>query len=289
MKIYAPKYYKNFKCIADKCKHNCCIGWEIDIDAETEKYYRSVTELNIMDNIEDGHFKLAKNDRCPFLNKNNLCDIILKLGEDKLCQICTDHPRFRNFYDDRVEVGLGLCCEAAAELILTYNDNFELELKEGEETPEDEFFAFRAQLFKILQNRDKALDDRICEMLTCCGVVMPKRSMKIWAQVYLSLERLDEKWTCMLEKLTCADVDLNKVSDNIRERLLIYFIYRHLGEGLYDGRINERILFAVLSTDIICAIVTACDEDVFEVARMYSSEIEYSEENVEALLEILGN
>ena len=39
MKLYAPAYYKNFKCIADKCEHSCCVGWEIDIDKETlDKY-----------------------------------------------------------------------------------------------------------------------------------------------------------------------------------------------------------------------------------------------------------
>ena len=32
MKIIAPNYYPAFRCIADKCRHSCCIGWEIDID-----------------------------------------------------------------------------------------------------------------------------------------------------------------------------------------------------------------------------------------------------------------
>ena len=39
MKIFAPSYYKTFKCIADKCRHSCCIGWDVYIDDETlEKY-----------------------------------------------------------------------------------------------------------------------------------------------------------------------------------------------------------------------------------------------------------
>ena len=25
MKLFAPKYYKNFVCIADRCRHSCCI------------------------------------------------------------------------------------------------------------------------------------------------------------------------------------------------------------------------------------------------------------------------
>ena len=37
-----PDYYKDFKCIADKCRHNCCIGWEIDIDLDTAELYRQI-------------------------------------------------------------------------------------------------------------------------------------------------------------------------------------------------------------------------------------------------------
>ena len=43
MKLYAPDYYTKFACIADKCQHSCCIGWEIDIDEETLSYYNSVS------------------------------------------------------------------------------------------------------------------------------------------------------------------------------------------------------------------------------------------------------
>ncbi len=34
-------------------------------------------------------------------------------------QICADHPRYRHFYTGVTEVGLGLCCEAAARQALT--------------------------------------------------------------------------------------------------------------------------------------------------------------------------
>ena len=36
MVFRVPSYYKNFRCIADKCPDNCCRGWEIDIDEDTE-------------------------------------------------------------------------------------------------------------------------------------------------------------------------------------------------------------------------------------------------------------
>ena len=42
MKQIYPNYYDHFTCIADKCKHNCCIGWEIDIDDDTMDIYDSI-------------------------------------------------------------------------------------------------------------------------------------------------------------------------------------------------------------------------------------------------------
>ena len=82
--------------------------------------------------------------------------------------------------------------------------------------------------------------------------------------------------------------------DVIFERLLIYFIYRHLFESIYDGYFNERIVFSVLSTYIIwnLCINMKNDEltfyDISDIARMYSSEIEYSTDNTDALLQIIS-
>ena len=132
MKTFVPGYYKDFKCIADKCKNSCCIGWEIDIDDDTLGIYKKVEgafgeRLKKCISVGDEScFILEAGERCPFLYANNLCDIYIELGEEKLCQICSDHPRFRNFFDSRIEMGLGLCCEAAADLILDWEKPFEL-------------------------------------------------------------------------------------------------------------------------------------------------------------------
>ena len=42
MKLIAPEYYTKFHCIADKCRHSCCVGWEIAIDPDKLVYYRSI-------------------------------------------------------------------------------------------------------------------------------------------------------------------------------------------------------------------------------------------------------
>lgn len=298
MKIIVPSYYKNFCCIADKCKHNCCIGWEIDIDRKSCEYYSTVTgsfgdrlKSNIDFDCTQPCFILSDNERCPFLNDNNLCDIIINLGEEKLCEICSEHPRFNNFYTSRIERGLGLCCEAAAELILNYKDKVEFIVWEDDaeiQTDEEqEFFSLRQEIFNIIQDRSISISERISRIITDFDVFFPDYTLAEWADVFLDFERLDPKWTEMLCKLKKCDSFECNFSDVILEQLFVYFIYRHLADAICDGRYSERITFAILGVYIITAVATVCDMNIIDVARFYSSEIEYSEDNTYAILDLL--
>ena len=123
-----PDFYDDFKCIADKCRHSCCLGWEIDIDDESLRRFMAVDgEFGeyMRRNIElepTPHFVLGGDERCPFLREDGLCKMILTLGEDSICDICREHPRFYNELPGRIEAGLGLCCEEAARLLLMSDD-----------------------------------------------------------------------------------------------------------------------------------------------------------------------
>ncbi len=131
-----PEYVKNFTCIASACQHTCCAGWEIDIDEDSLLYYQSLPGAmgdRLRASIEEDHFRLDEEERCPFLRQDGLCDMVLELGEDSLCQICSDHPRFYNFYEasgtleeegdmascEVEELGIGMACEEAGRLILS--------------------------------------------------------------------------------------------------------------------------------------------------------------------------
>lgn len=313
-KIIAPKVYKSFRCIADKCRHSCCIGWEIDIDRATLKRYRAVSGPfgeRLQNAIEisngEGVFRLTKDERCPFLNERGLCDIYLTLGEDALCQICTDHPRFRNFFSDRTEVGLGLCCEEAARQTLSSPEPFSLcVLSEYESlsTPNPEeaaFFKLREKMFEAIQAKNIPLQMRMQNVLSAVGARLPEQDFATWAQFYAQLERLDTAWDTVLFALQstpqtdlfcCAD----KESTLFFENLLCYFVYRHLAGALEDGRFCARAAFAVHATQFISALcaANACENQKFhlgtalDIARQYSTEIEYSDENLEAILSALS-
>lgn len=283
-----PDYYDSFRCIAAECRHNCCIGWEIDIDDETLEKYHSIggdlgAELRKNISLEPcAHFVLQSGERCPFLNGQNLCRLILQGGEDMLCQICRDHPRFYNQPYGVAEAGVGLSCEAAARQILQNPEP--VSLLSDEPLPQNEFFAARDKLFALLQNRGLPLADRIEKILNAVGAANPL-ILNDWLKFFKGLERLDSGWTTLLNWAKEINGELPNELDNANERLIHYFIYRHFGGGEEDFRFAERIQFAILSCYVINSLTPAKNiEDLVETARMYSSEIEYSDENTEAIL-----
>ncbi len=307
-----PDYYPQFSCIADRCRHNCCIGWEIDVDEETLASYRRIggeMGARLAQSIaEDGdapHFLLGEHERCPFLNDKNLCDLILYGGDKMLCQICTDHPRYRSFFSERTEIGVGLCCEEAARLILTKPDRTTLVVTGKGMLDEEEtaLLALRDKLFAAAQEREKPIFRRVERILSLCGASLPDIPLTQWAEFYLSLERMDEAWTCLLEDLR-EHADALPLSDFAAymkgreteyEQLLVYFLYRHVPAALDDGDISGKAAFAAASVQLLFALGalhllqhgTFTVEDQIELCRLYSAEVEYSDDNLNALFDAL--
>ncbi len=295
-----PNYYQKFKCIAQHCKHSCCIGWEIAIDEETLEWYNSLPgEMGdaIRKHIlpESGSFALDKDGRCPFLKDNGLCDIICRLGEDALCDICYLHPRFKNFYSSFTETGLGLACEEAARIVLSEKEKFALEIPEGVSLTleEKEFFKIRQKVFDILQNRENSMKTRLNVLAEEFGLNF---SSKNTASLYLSLERLDPKYTEELEVLEsedfCHDIFEDEDMQLFFENLSVYFVFRHLSEAIEDRDYASHIGFVLCSCALIGALCTHSKKSegtltfqrLREIVRMYSAEIEYSDENEEAVM-----
>ena len=292
MKIFAPDYYKNFKCLMDECEHSCCIGWEIDVDEKTAEYYKSIdgefgkrlrTDIDFGDTCSS--FRLDEHERCPFLNKKGLCDIILNLGEDSLCQICDDHPRFRNFYDSRTEIGLGLCCEATAKLILEKADKTEItEIDDDGESSyyseeENNFFKIRGRIFSVLQNRKKSMDERIADAFSVLGKNVPEVYLSEWADFFLTLERLDDCWTKILENIKENPCAPKGYDETAAEQLLCCLVFRHFSK---DYQLESLVFSFICFLMIEKAAETM---GILEATRLFSSEIEYSDENENLILD----
>ncbi|MBQ8506830.1 MAG: flagellin lysine-N-methylase [Clostridia bacterium] len=306
MKWIAPDYFRDFSCIAGECRHSCCKGWEIDIDPETLEYYRSIpgdAGRRLKENIDEGgdapHFRLTADECCPFLNADGLCDLILELGGNCLCQICADHPRFRNFFSDREEIGLGMCCEEAARLILRQEEAVRLVLTDEDDDDEQltdeetDLLAIRQELISIAQNRSLPVEARVQQMLYWAQLPPEAPDFRRWAAFLLGLERLDADWTERLRALESApEAPLLRDPEQWEkpfEQLLVYLLYRHLPGTMEDGDLAGRIAYAALMWRLLRTMFAQQAEHsipaLAELCRQYSSEIEYSDENLQAVLD----
>lgn len=354
-----PSCFNEFRCIASACKDNCCIGWEIDIDEESLDFYQKQKgdighRLEKYISIEETpHFLLAEDERCPFLNKNNLCDLIIELGEEAICDICTEHPRFYNTYGSYREMGWGLCCEEAVRILLADSSPLAFEEEEllsdyEDEWPEEELwdiiFPLRNLMIQIIQKRQFSFTERIAVLLSLseqvqiildenCTVDWTKfmafySDTKNWEKVtpasikdsfrfissgytierillfFQTLEILNPEWLELLKALEASHDEIvnkgalflkeYKARGYVYEHLLVYFIYRHILNAVWDADLLTKVEFCVLS----CLFIQGIDifswiqgdfsfEKQEEHIKNYSKEIEYSTENISNIEDFL--
>lgn len=328
-----PDYYGKFMCIADRCTDSCCIGWEIDIDCESmERYNHCGGDLGrrLAENIavsEDGthSFILGENERCPFLNSRNLCDIYAELGEDALCNICADHPRFRSYFSDRTEVGLGLCCEAAAEMILSRRGVFSLEKPENPSADsfENALLDIRREAFRIVSEEGDVFENlrkllafsEAAQLALDNGEEVSAENISVGEMPFLKdgrlaensvdllkkMESISSEWDSMLAEIISGNYETafpESVRFDINEELkqaAQYFIFRHFPEAIDDGDLLSKAYFTAFG----CAVIYVMEgvylrkngglsfTDRINAAKLFSKQAEYSEENMEMFFDFV--
>ena len=294
MKLFAPRYYREFKCIADKCTHSCCIGWEIDIDDDTFEKYDSLDHKygeSIRESIEISdtpHFILGKNERCPHLSECGLCEIISNVGEEYLCDICREHPRFYNTVKDGYEVGLGMACEEACRIILNSDSYSEfILLEENEDEPSIcDFNAqeLREQIYSLLSNQQIPYEKRLLQLYEMYNVDPREHSDAEWRSVLSQLEYLDPAHQELFMHYSSAlsGGDKNQL---YLERALAYFIYRHCTAAEDENDFSARLGFCLFCERLLASV---CKDDIFTCARIISEELEYSLDNTFAIMDFFN-
>ncbi len=289
MILRIPSYYKQFRCIADKCTDNCCIGWEIDIDSPTAEFYSKVKGefgKKLKENIAEDEVCsfILNGERCPFLNEDNLCEIIINLGEECLCQICSDHPRYYEWFDGVKEGGIGLCCQEAARIILSQTTPLTLV---EEEIPDEYCDEYNGELYnylvkcreiiiRLLEDKSVSLEkclsvgadfcikvqesiDRFNYMIPSFNYDIPVLDLNITniAQVLLELEPMDENWKPMFEDaigkyekiavypFTSADTEL------YLRNIAVYFIWRYFMKAVFDEDVISKVNLMIISVTVI--------------------------------------
>lgn len=305
MKEYVLSYYPKFKCIAEKCQHTCCAGWEINIDEQSLiKYEQCVSNfshtLKKGINFKKSKFKSDKFKRCAFLNDDGLCELLINLGEKNLCQVCADHPRFRSFFNDRTETGLGFCCEEASRIILSYKDKIEPMLINDDEIKTELDFNqknvldFRNEALQIIQDRTICINERIENLLKKCKANIQDKEFKKILKTFLSFEKIDKNWS---KRLKNVDKDFNKrTEENLSiycEQFLVNSIYRHLSDAEDTIWVRARAIACVFSWWIVKSVIKkelTVATDIFDltvdVVREFSTEVEYSQKNLNKLFSL---
>ncbi len=187
-----PKYVKDFKCIGEKCEDSCCIGWNVSIDKDTYNNYRKIKNKKMKEKLDkvvkrnrtkNSKFNYAKinleNNKCPFLNEGNLCDVYLNLGEQYLSNLCTTYPRIYNKINGVLEKSLTMSCPEVVRLGLLNSELMEFEeiefneilgnIKKNIDTNkplfgkslEKYFWDLRIFTISLLQNRNYPLEERL--------------------------------------------------------------------------------------------------------------------------------
>ena len=308
MKEYLLSYYTKFKCVAGECAHSCCKGWEMCIDEKNLNDYKNCASsfaptLKKGVNFKKGTFTADKNGSCAFLIGENLCEIIINLGEEGLCQICRDHPRFRSCFDDRVETGLGFACEEATRIILSYQEKIRaVPVSEGvsEDISEKglpfiqaQLLKFRTQALDIIQDRSVNINDRLARLLALCNAQVSQGDHKKIINKYFTLERLEKSWGKRLKVLKGLKAPLvTHVNEELAlycEQFLANGLYRFIGEAEDVAYARAVALACVFSWWIINSVYqNERDKNsdlkstfalICDIVREYSAEVEYSQKN----------
>ena len=303
MILRKPDFYDKFKCTASKCSDTCCVGWEIDIDEASQEAYRKIAGIfgdKLRTNIEDGHFRLLPHDRCPFLDQNNLCEIYKNLGENSLCDICREHPRFVEVYGDIMERGLGLCCEEATRLLLEGKDPLTFTSEECDESEDEldeddieirnEVLYEREQMFKALADSNMPFGERL---YTAFGYTNEKSfaPLENAQDLYELLARtvsFGPTWDRALARIktriesagSSPIQDQGFFTETESSRLLAYLVYRHFAKCLFEGHADGKRNFAVFFWNIVRFFTRELGGKINAV-KILSRQLEYCAENME--------
>lgn len=314
-----PRFYKKFKCIANRCEDSCCKDWDIDVDSETEVFYRTVAgplgdkirALTVTDEYGERVFQ-SSGGRCPFWNKDCLCDIFIGIGEEHLSRTCANFPRVKVDYGNFRENILSFACPEAARLMLAEDDDAycdfggEYELSSSEDS--EDFMSFllkaRERTVGFLLNRDEPFAYRLADCLEfntqvqslLCGEEPQPLSLDntdvsdvgFIFDMHLKFEIMSEKWREALTEAAQANLPIRDDFSHDFEKFAMYYVYRYYLEAIH----SEDVLYSIKR--IVCAyLVTGKLDALFaekgyplprlRILQRYSKEVEHSYDNTEML------
>lgn len=312
MVIRKPSYYSAFRCIASACPDSCCQEWDVQVDAASAAYYRSLPGAlgdrlrQVLRDEDEETVMTIENGRCPMWRQDGLCRIQAELGEKALCHVCSSFPRLRHDYGDFAELGLELSCPEAARMILSANPGPMKEtLEPGGEEPEydrglmAELLLTRQEVLAMLELPGYSVRQKLALLLVYGYHAQegldwgyrppfaPESSLETAKELagafdreaffgfFRELELLTPEWKAMLE----ADHSLCVPEESLA--LARYLVQRYWLQAMSDEDLVSRVKFCVIA----CLLVGSLGGDYTRTAQLFSKEIENDADNVDAILD----
>ena len=316
--------YREFTCKADKCKHTCCRGWEIDIDDDTLDYYNGLdTELGneIRKNIsgcgqegENASFMLTTEERCPFLKDDGLCRIIEELGDDGLCDICRLHPRFYESINDYNLAGVGLSCEKASELLFG-KKSLDFIICDSGDSIGDGSRDFnvndssrRIGFKELLELLEIDYPEEYLDISNVLSDYLSESRIERILDVFYNTEPIDDNWKkevsllkesykdylCHLsgkdeesakKDIAIRDITIRDIDIKRYEVIYRYIIFRQLDQIEVYGM--KKLYEYAASSIIYIMLYAAAIQDEIEAVRRWSEQIEYDDDNINYIIKNL--
>jgi len=133
------------------------------------------------------------------------------------------------------------------------------------------------RVYGILSDQSEKLDCKISRILSEYFISLPKDASELLA----SLEYLDSSHRRLFLSFE-SDSKAAPENEKILTRALAYFIYRHCSTAKDSIEFRAALGFSLFCERLLCSIADK-NTDIFESARIISEEIEYSEDNTEAI------
>lgn len=237
-----PDFYDEFQCTAGDCPITCCQQWKIEVDDATYHKWGHFkltqgpegsiqSHVTYQDDI--GRIRLTPEKLCPFLNQQNLCELVVELGDQVLSDTCTRFPREIHYFNNRTEYSLVSCCPSVVDFL---NRKQPITFSEDMLAVSGDFlFQLRNYLITILQNKEYSLQKAFM------------------MDFYLLLELLEEgkRTTKELEKYQSREF-FDHLADTIdqmqffsldtmdeRNELFLDLSENYRKEGLYDSYLDD--------------------------------------------------
>ena len=242
------------------------------------------------------------------LNEDGLCSLIIEGGNGLLTEICREHPRYYNLYSDYAEMGLGLACEEAAELILSAKKEelLAVEISEDENIAADtdlpdigELIDERASLFELAFDSSMGLPETFCKMMELDGTERECFGYSALAEILSQLEAIDASYPA---RITAA----SQIADRNRQKMLEHLfslteeggrsilfaeLHRHYLDSVYMLDRKERIAYAFVFLLSVALLSFGCNskEELIKATVLTAKNLDYSTENTDALLDALSD